>query len=109
KGGLTRAQSLESKIKSLLKSKGFYEILTTSFTGPSNLLALNISEDDELFKAVKLRNPLGEENSVMRTTLLPGMLQVISHNYNRNIPKGMFYEIAVNYRETSDLEDNLPI
>jgi phenylalanyl-tRNA synthetase beta chain len=51
-------------------------------------------------------NPLGEDYSIMRTTTFPEMLSVISHNYNRRIPEGGFYEIGRVYKSTGD--DSLP-
>lgn len=108
-GGRTKEQALVKDVKTFLSSKGYYEILTTSFIGESRLLALNIKEEDKVFDCVKVMNPLGEENSIMRPTLMPGLLEVISHNFNRNLGEGMFYEVAVTYKNTVDLGKELPI
>ncbi|MFZ7120380.1 MAG: phenylalanine--tRNA ligase subunit beta [Eubacteriaceae bacterium] len=99
---------LTNKIKSLLCGKGFYEVLTYSFTSKNRLEALNLDKDNPLSKGIKLINPLGEENSLMRPTLIPGMLQVISHNYNRNENEGLFFETAVVYNSIADLGEKLP-
>lgn len=108
-GGRTKEQTIVKDVKTFLSSKGFYEILTTSFIGASKLSALNIKDEDELFNCIKVINPLGEENSIMRPTLMPGLLEVISHNYNRNLGEGMFYEVAMTYKNTNDLGKELPI
>ncbi|HCX64324.1 MAG TPA: phenylalanine--tRNA ligase subunit beta [Eubacteriaceae bacterium] len=108
-GGLTERQKFEKKCKSLLVYKNHYEILTYSFTSEGKLMDLNIEKNDPVLQdSVALINPLGEENKLMRTTLLPGLLQVISHNYNRNIPEGGFFEMAVNYMQNKEAND-LPI
>jgi phenylalanyl-tRNA synthetase beta chain len=107
-GGRSQSQKFENIVKNILVDKNLYEILTYSFTSKNKLMDMNLSEDDSLIKdSIELINPLGEENSLMRTTLLPGMLQVISHNYNRNLPKGAFFEIAVSYKKT-DKKNSLP-
>lgn len=107
KGGRNKKQVLELDIRNALRFKGFYEILTTSFTGMSRLTSLNIREEDKWFNGIKIINPLGEENSVMRPTLLPGMLQVLSHNYHRSINEAMFFEIATVYSNVEDLGKTL--
>ncbi|MPW25112.1 phenylalanine--tRNA ligase subunit beta [Alkalibaculum sp. M08DMB] len=108
KGGRTKSQTLIKDMKTFLSSKGFYEILTTSFTGEGQLEDLNINKNKDFYNGVKVINPLGEENSIMRPTLIPGLLQGISHNYNRNIVEGMFYEVAVTYKNTIDIGEKLP-
>ena len=109
KGGRNKKQVLELDIRNTLRFKGFYEILTTSFTGMSRLTALNITQEDPLFNSVKIINPLGEENSIMRPTLLPAMLQVLSHNYHRNASEAMLFEIATVYSNVEDLGKTLPL
>lgn len=97
-GGRNRKQRYELSLKQLLTHKNFYEILTYSFTNERKLLDLNILDDHPwLSESVSLVNPLGEDNRLMRTTLIPGLLGVISHNFNRNAPEGAFYETAVVY------------
>lgn len=108
KGGRNKKQVFELEIRNALRFKGFYEILTTSFTGMSRLTALNITPEDSLFNGVKIINPLGEENSIMRPTLLPSMLQVLSHNYHRSVSEAMLFEIATVYGNIEDLGKQLP-
>lgn len=107
-GGRSQKQRYELSLKQLLTHKNFYEILTYSFTNERKLMDLNIQGDHPwLLQTVSLVNPLGEDNRLMRTTLMPGLLGVISHNFNRNAPEGSFYETAVVY-EKGD-ENSLPI
>ncbi|QSX08953.1 phenylalanine--tRNA ligase subunit beta [Alkalibacter rhizosphaerae] len=101
-GGRTKRQRFELDLKQVLTDKNFYEILTYSFTSENKLMDLNIGSDHSwMADAIPLLNPLGEENRLMRTTLFAGLLPVISHNFNRNIPEGSFYETAVVYEKGS--------
>lgn len=81
-GELTREQNIEKIAKNLLLSNGLYELSTYSFISPTAINKINSQEDESVNRFVKLVNPLGEEYSVMRTTLLPNMIEVLVRNYN---------------------------
>jgi len=100
-------QRLRDMVEGVCLSSGMYEIYTYSFTSPGVFDRLGLAVDDVLRKTVKIRNPLGEDYSVMRTTTFPEMMKVIAHNSNRNIEKGAFYEVSFTYHpvEGSDLPD----
>ncbi len=98
-GVLTRGErpyekQIEEKVKAILKGLGLNEIMTYSFISPKAYDLINLSEDDELRNYIKLMNPLGEDYSVMRTTLIPNILDIMSRNYNRGIKEVVFYEIG---------------
>lgn len=93
-GARTNAQEIEYFTKNLLNSLGFNEISTYSFGSPSALDMININEDSFLRKTIELINPLGEEYSVMRTTLIPNMMDVLTRNYNRNVSNVMAFELG---------------
>ena len=98
-GAVRRGRKLPERIKSdLIKSAmismGANEIATYSFISSKALDNLNLSEDDERRKAVKLLNPLGDEYSTMRTQLITSMLTVLSTNFNRKIAEVRFFEIS---------------
>ena len=80
---ISYVQGLRNIAKSALIGLGFDEFQTYSFVSPKTVDKICIPEKSELRKFVKLINPLGEETSVMRTTILPNMLEVLSTNYNR--------------------------
>ena len=80
---ISYVQSLRNLAKNALIGMGFDEFQTYSFVSPKTVDRIRISEDSDKRKFVKLINPLGEETSVMRTTILPNMLEVLSTNYNR--------------------------
>lgn len=85
---------IEDTVKEVLCGCGLYEIQTYSFESPSVFDKLRLSECDELRRAIVISNPLGEEYSIMRTTLLPSMLSALSLNYNRGMESAGLYEIA---------------
>lgn len=68
----------EDKIKSAAYKSGLTEVLTYSFVSPSGPEKAGLSE--ECYKFMRLLNPLGEETSVMRTSLVPNMLDIVSSN-----------------------------
>jgi len=104
-------QRLRDIVEGVCLSSGMYEIYTYSFTSPGIFDRLGLTKNDVLRKTVKIRNPLGEDYSVMRTTTFPEMMKVIAHNRNRNIEKGAFYEMGVTYHpvEGSDLPKEKPV
>ena len=83
-----------NRVKDALVGMGLYEILNYSFISPRWLDHLGLDENDPRRNVVKLRNPLGEDTSVMRTTLVPSMLNTVAANLNRNIPGDMLFELS---------------
>ncbi|MCK8058710.1 MULTISPECIES: phenylalanine--tRNA ligase subunit beta [unclassified Fusibacter] len=93
-GQLTQRQSAEQKVRSALTGAGLSEICTYSFISPKTLDLLNIDSDSEIRKTVMIRNPLGEEFSMMRPTLMANMLQVMSRNIKRQADEVKLYEVG---------------
>jgi len=103
-GGRDNKQKIRQMTRNNLAAQGLFEIYTYSFVSPSVFNQINLRAENPLRKAIRLLNPLGEDQSIMRTTLIPNMLEVISRNYNRKIADGMFYELSKVY-----LADELPL
>lgn len=78
----TRHQEIERQVRDLLVNTGMTEIINFSFTAPEAAGKLLLSDDDPRRFAIKLANPLVDEQSVMRTTLLPGLLETAARNMN---------------------------
>ena len=104
-GGLTAEQKFEKRLGELLRANGCYEIETYSFISPKYYDKINLPEDSELRRSVVITNPLGEDTSVMRTTCVPSMLEVIARNYNNRNLAGRLYEMGKVYlpKETPDI------
>ena len=104
-GALTLRQQFEKKLSRLLMANGCYEVQTYSFISPKYYDKINLPEDSELRRSVVITNPLGEDTSVMRTTCVPSMLEVISRNYNNRNVAGRFFELGTIYlpKESADI------
>ena len=103
-GGLTTAQKQELKFKNTLKAEGFMEACNYSFGSPKDFDLLRLPADAPERKAIEIRNPIGEDLSVMRTTLASTMLQNIVRNVRRGNDAGRLFELANVY-----LADTLPL
>nr|MBQ4317942.1 phenylalanine--tRNA ligase subunit beta [Clostridia bacterium] len=103
-GRFTPRQQYRHRMADLLCSLGMYEIVTFSFISPRWYDKIGMAENDPLRNSVKLRNPLGEDTSVMRTTLLPSLVDCLVRNGSTHGGKASLYEIAAVYRPTSDAE-----
>ncbi|MDD2365186.1 MAG: phenylalanine--tRNA ligase subunit beta [Desulfuromonadaceae bacterium] len=78
----TKHQQIEIQLRELLVNSGMAEIINFSFTAPEAAGKLLLSEDDQRRTTIKLANPLIDEQSVMRTSLLPGLLETVARNLN---------------------------
>ncbi len=103
---LTEAQKFSRAIENSMVSLGFNEILTYSFISPKYFDKILLPDDSELRNTVTIMNPLGEDTSVMRTTSIPSMLEILSRNYNYRNPSANLFEIGNEYIVTSS--DKLP-
>ncbi len=96
-GGRTPKQKFEVDTENLLYGLGFDQIQTFSFISPKSYDKIRLSEDSTLRKSVVITNPLGEDTSVMRTTALPSMLEVITRNINFSNENVSLFEMASVY------------
>ena len=99
---------LSDKVSRILVGMGLYEIRNFSFISPKLLEKLNLAQDDKRLQLLKLNNPLGEDTSVMRSTLVPSVLGTISLNQSRNNETAMLYEIAPVFDMTEYKPGELP-
>ena len=93
-GSLAKEFQAEDKVKDVLVACGCLEMYNYNFTGPNALKSLSFDEGDERNNAVKLLNPFGEDQSLMRTTLYMGMLDSAARNIRRKTGYGRFMEVA---------------
>ena len=93
--GFRNARAVFSdRVKDALVGMGMFEVLNYSFISPRWIEKLNLPADDARRSTVVLRNPLGEDTSVMRTTLVPSMLNTVAANLNRGIAEGRLFELS---------------
>lgn len=93
----TPEQRFRATVKTAMVAQGFNEIVTYSFVSPRGFDKIKLPSDSKLRDSVVISNPLGEDTSVMRTTALPSLLDVLSKNFSyRNMSANVF-EIAKEY------------
>lgn len=79
-GGLNLRQKVSVLIRDTLVASGLNEVINYSFIGAKDLERVGLPRNHLLRKAVRIRNPLSEEQNILRTTLLPGLLKTIAFN-----------------------------
>ncbi len=93
----TPEQKFTRALRNAAVSLGGYEIATYSFVSPKYFDKIKLPADSKLRKVVRIVNPLGEDTSVMRTSTIPSMLDVLSFNYNNRNEKACLFEISKEY------------
>ena len=91
-GGLSGAQRLRRTIEDHLRGRGLSEAVNFSFISPDAVRRMRLTEDATRGRVLPIANPLSEEQSVMRTSLLPGLLEVARHNVARDIDDVRLFE-----------------
>ncbi|MDE7053792.1 MAG: phenylalanine--tRNA ligase subunit beta [Oscillospiraceae bacterium] len=93
-GGYSPVQMAERRLGALCRACGYSEIITYSFISPTCYDKIGWAEDEPLRNSLKILNPLGEDTSIMRTTTLPSMLDILAKNYSYRNKNARFYEIG---------------
>ena len=96
-GGYSQEMKQEAKAGTLCRAMGYSEIITYSFVSPTVFDRIRIPTDSPLRNALKIQNPLGEDTSIMRTVVLPSMLDILSRNNAYHNKAAKLYEIAKVY------------
>ena len=107
-GGTSEAMKLRRSLSSILTGLGFYEIMNYSFVSPKTLDMLTLSADDPRRNMLAIRNPLGEDTSVMRTTLVPDVLATAARNMNHGNLKARLYELSRVFDPAHKTDEGLP-
>lgn len=108
-GGLNAEQLNIANLKTLLSGYGFNEIITYSFVSEKEYDLFGFDKESEEYKFIKLLNPIGEDLSVMRTSLLPSICRIIASNLKRKNMEGRLFEFAKIYQPKSLPLTELPV
>ena len=100
--GLTDIQQTENLLGSVCRAAGYDEIITYSFISPTYYDKIDLPKDSALRDSLKILNPLGEDTSIMRTTTLPSMLEILTRNYNFRNKSAKLYELGRVYFKRAD-------
>lgn len=98
---------LSDKVIEIMIGSGINQSISYSFVSPKVFDKINIPTDSELRNVVKIKNPLGEDYSVMRTSTLPSIMESLGRNYSRNNDYVRLFEIGKVYIPNED-ETQLP-
>ena len=93
-GGFSEEEKLERQLGGMCRAMGYDEIITYSFISPTCYDKIRWSADDPRRASFKILNPLGEDTSIMRTTVLPSMLEILARNYNYRNKNVKLYEVG---------------
>ena len=108
-GGYSADQQLENRLGALCRACGYDEIITYSFISPTYYDKIRWPEDYALRKSFRILNPLGEDTSIMRTTTLPSMLEILTRNWNYRNKSARLYELARVYLPKSGSASQKPV
>ncbi len=100
--GWNSVQLAENAAGALCRSAGYSEIITYSFISPAYYDKINLPADSPLRNSMKILNPLGEDTSIMRTTTLPSMLEILSRNNHYRNKAVRLYELGRTYFAKND-------
>ncbi|GII65417.1 phenylalanine--tRNA ligase beta subunit [Sphaerisporangium krabiense] len=107
--GLTEAQRLRRRVGRALAAAGYVETLAYPFMGARDLDALQLPADDARRRAVRLANPLSEDEPLLRTTLLPGLLKTLVRNVGRGFGDVALFESGLVYRPEAGAPEQAPV
>ncbi|WP_067172195.1 phenylalanine--tRNA ligase subunit beta [Microtetraspora niveoalba] len=107
--GLTEEQRLRRRVGRALAYSGYVEVLCYPFIGVRDLDNLQLSKDDPRRRATRLLNPLSEDEPLMRTTLLPGLLKTLVRNVGRGFGDVALFETGLVYRPEPDAPAAAPV
>src|SRR5215472_11655670 len=107
--GLTGRQRLRRTVGRALAGHGFVEIMSSPFTSTADFDRLQLSADDSRRRAVRIANPLSEDEPLLRTTLLAGMFRTVARNLGRGFGDVSLYEFGSVFRPRPDAAPAAPI
>ena len=107
--GLTARQRLRRSVGRTLAEDGYVEVLSSPFAARADADLLGLPPEDMRRPAVVIANPLSEDEPLLRTTLLPGLLRVLARNIGRGFADTALYEIGLVFRPRPGAAPQAPI
>jgi len=107
RSGKSEKQKLEDKVVFSLIGSAFNQSISYSLVSPKIFNKILVPENSELRKVVTIKNPLGEDYSIMRTTTIASMMDCLSRNYSRNNEEVRLFEMGKVYIPNEE-SDKLP-
>jgi len=107
--GLTARQRLRRTIGRTLAGAGYVEVLSSPFSSAADADRMQLSPDDPRRNAPRLVNPIRDEEPLMRTTLVPGLLRVLSRNLGRGFADVAVFELGLVFLNRPEGQGRAPI
>jgi len=101
-GGFSPTELLERKLGTLCRAMGHHEIITYSFISPTYYDKIRLPANSPLRNSLTILNPLGEDTSILRATVLPSMLEILTRNLNYRNKDVCLYELGRTYFAKED-------
>jgi len=102
RGGKSKKQQLDDKVIEALIGSGLNQSISYSFVSRKVFDRIMLDSESSLRNAIAIRNPLGEDYSIMRTTTIPSMMESLARNYSRNNEAARLFEIGKVYIPNED-------
>ena len=99
RGKRSQEQKFEARVKELLQAGGLDEVITYSLQDKKSYRDLNLTQFEDYAKFVSIKNPLSEAFGILRTTLLPGIIDVLSSNARRQGSEMAVFETGTIFRK----------
>jgi len=90
----SRGRLLRERVTDALAAAGLIETMTLAFMNPGDLDRLDLSLDDPRRRTVRVLNPVSEEDSRLRSTLLPSLLRATRQNLARRVERVRLFEVS---------------
>ncbi|SEG89425.1 phenylalanyl-tRNA synthetase beta subunit [Thermomonospora echinospora] len=106
--GLTADQRRRRRVGRALAAAGYVEALTFPFTSGKDLDDLQLPADDGRRRTLRVANPMSEDEPLLRTTLLPGLLKALARNAGRGCGDVGLFEMGLVFRPRPDAPAQAP-
>jgi phenylalanyl-tRNA synthetase beta chain len=103
-----RIMNFREKVRSALVACGLTEVVNYSFHSPDAFDLLQLEADSKYRRALQIRNPISGNQSIMRTTLIPGLLANIQHDLSRRISDVQIFEMGRVFHPRNDDAGKMP-
>ncbi|AYY13638.1 phenylalanine--tRNA ligase subunit beta [Actinobacteria bacterium YIM 96077] len=100
--GVSARQRLRRRVERAVAAAGFVEAPSYPFVGEAEFDALGLAPDDPRRRALRLANPISDEQPLLRTTLVPGLLATLRRNVGRGATDLTVYESGLVFRPGPD-------
>jgi phenylalanyl-tRNA synthetase beta chain len=107
--GLTSQQRLRRTVGRALAGAGYVEVISNPFTSAADADRLQLPADDPRRRAPRLVNPIRDEEPLLRTTLIPGLLRVLNRNIGRGFADVALFELGLVFRNRPGGQPVAPI